>query len=344
MTQPVVSLIIFSAIMAGLAVLFWPRTGLVARLHRIVHMTERVRSEDALKHLHDREYLGKPSSLAGLAGTLEISRAKAVRLVAKLESLGLIHSDGEGLPLTESGREYALRIIRSHRLWERYLADRTSVKPADWHENAEQREHTLTLAAVEKLDARMGHPRYDPHGDPIPTADGELPPRTGIALTALEPGHRAVVLHLEDEPPEVYDRLVAAGLAPLMEVSLLDASPDRIRFTVDGTELVLPPVVATNVTVQPLPPGHEREPGGETLDALQPGESASVIRISPACRGAQRRRLLDLGLVPGTTVRAELVGAMRDPTAYEIRGALIALRKKQAEWIYIDRGSVEARN
>jgi DtxR family Mn-dependent transcriptional regulator len=306
-------------------------------------MTERVFTEDALKHLHDWEYLGKPSSLEGLAGGMELSRAKTVKLVARLESLGLVRSDGRGLPLTEAGRGYALRIIRSHRLWERYLADRTSVKPGDWHDRAEQREHTLTPEAVEQLDAQMGHPRYDPHGDPIPTADGELPPRAGVALTAMKPGDRGLVLHLEDEPREVYDQLVAAGLAPLMEVRVLATSQNRMRFTADGNELVFEPVIATNITVNPLPAGDEKDALSETLVALRPGESAVVLRISPACRGAQRRRLLDLGLIPGTMVRAELEGAMRDPMAYEIRGALIALRKHQAEWIYIDRASAEAR-
>lgn len=336
MLDPVVALTVFAGFVAGLVVLFWPRWGLFVRLSRLIRMTERVHTEDALKHLHDQEYLGKPSSIAGLAGTLELTRGRAVKLAAHLEELGLIHSDGVGLPLTETGRSYALRVIRSHRLWERYLADRTSVKPADWHESAEQREHTLTPDAVTELDAQMGHPRYDPHGDPIPTADGELPPSSGVALTALEPGQRATVLHLEDEPREVYDRLVAAGLAPLMDIEIVEISPSHVRFVADGNKLTLEPVVATNITVEPRT-GHEAETSpAETLTKLRPGESAEIVRISPACQGAQRRRLLDLGLVPGTTVRAEFEGALADPMAYRIRGALIALRKNQAETIYIN--------
>ena len=336
MVDPGTALLVFAALVAGLAALLWPRWGLVMRLNRLLSMTERVRIEDALKHLHNREYIGKPSAIEDLAGTLEMTRAKAVRLAARLESLGLIHSDGRGLPLTETGRGYALRVVRSHRLWERYLADRTSVKPTDWHDQAERREHTLTPEAVEKLDARMGHPRFDPHGDPIPTADGELPPPAGVAITALTVGQRGTVLHLEDEPREVYDRLVAAGLAPLMEIEVVDISRESIRFRADGNELTLEPVVATNVTVRP----HTQDAAvtaADTLAQLRPGESASVVRISPACQGAQRRRLLDLGLIPGTMIQAELEGALKDPVAYRIRGALIALRQQQAESIYIAR-------
>ncbi len=337
MVDPVVALTVFAVFVAGLAVLFWPRWGLFVRLGRLISMTDRVRIEDALKHLHNQEYLGKPSSIASLAGTLELSRGRAVKLAAHLEELGLIRSDGVGMPLTENGRSYALRVIRSHRLWERYLADRTSVRAADWHDVAEQREHTLTPDAVAKLDAKMGHPRYDPHGDPIPTADGELPPSSGVALTALVPGQRATVLHVEDEPREVYDRLVAAGLAPLMDIEILEIPPSHIRFVADGNELTLEPVVATNITVEPRTGEDAETSPAETLTRLRPGESAEIVRISPACQGAQRRRLLDLGLVPGTTVRAEFEGALRDPMAYRIRGALIALRKNQAETIYINR-------
>jgi DtxR family Mn-dependent transcriptional regulator len=60
-----------------------------------------------------------------------------------------------------------------------------------------------------------------------------------------------------------------------------------------------------------------------------------VVRLSSNCRGAQRRRLLDLGVVPGTEIEAELPSASGDPVAYRIRGALIALRRQQAEWIEV---------
>lgn len=337
MVDPIVALAVFAGIVAALAMMLWPRRGLLVRLSQLIRMTERVRIEDALKHLHNQEYLGKPSSIAGLAGTLEMSRGRAVKLMAHLEELGLIHSNGVGFPLTEVGRSYALRIIRSHRLWERYLADRTSVKAADWHDVAEKREHTLTPDAVANLDAQMGHPRYDPHGDPIPTVGGELPPPAGVPLTALDAGQRGTVLHLEDEPREVYDRLIAAGLAPLMDIEVIDTSPSHIRFTADGNQLTLEPVVATNITVKRRAESAADVEPSQTLVQLRPGESAEVVRISPACQGAQRRRLLDLGVLPGTVVSAEFEGALSDPMAYRIRGALIALRKSQAEWIYITR-------
>jgi DtxR family Mn-dependent transcriptional regulator len=261
----------------------------------------------------------------------------AVRLASRLETLELVHSSGEGLRLTEPGREYALRILRTHRLWERYLADRTNVSPTDWHDEAERLEHMLAVAEVDELAARMGHPVYDPHGDPIPTAKGELPPRTGVALTSLRAGDVGTIVHLEDEPREVFEKLVSADLAPLMRVELLDTSPDVIRFAADGEVRELEPVAATNITVLPLPTEEIGAGPYEKLSSLRAGESATVVQIAHACQGPQRRRLLDLGVVPGTVITAELEGALRDPVAYRIRSALIALRRQQADWIYVDR-------
>ena len=335
MVDPKSALLFFAVAAVVLALVAWPRSGLFARLSSALRMTEKVRIEDALKHLHEQEYLGKPASVAGLAGTLQTTRGQIVKLVARMESLELVHSDATGFPLTESGRAYARRIVRGHRLWERYLADRTSVKPSDWHDEAELREHSLTAEAMDELDAKMGHPRYDPHGDPIPTASGELPPASGTALGTLKPGQFGTILHIEDEPRDVYVRLVAMGLAPLMEIEVLEVSPSRILFTADNQELAVEPVVANNITIRPLPVRKRDAGPSPTLAELEPGDTATVVRISPTCRGAQRRRLLDLGVVPGTTIEAELEGAFADPVAYRIRGSLIALRKAQAKQIYV---------
>ncbi len=339
MADPLVALILFGVAAMAAALLFWPGRGLVSRLARLLRMTERVRIEDALKHLYDCEYSGKPASIDSVAGALEMSRARATRLVVQLEAMQLIHSDGIGLPLTEAGRGYALRLLRMHRLWERYLADRTNVSPAEWHEQAERAEHVLQPAQTEKLAAQMGYPLYDPHGDPIPTVTGEMPPREGVALTSLEPGEVAAVVHLEDEPKEVFQQIVDAGLTPLMKIELKEATPEAVRFSADGQERELPPVAASNVTVVPVQPTEVERASISHLADLDIGEVATVSQIAPACQGLQRRRLLDLGFVPGTVVSAELSGALGDPVGYRVRGAVVALRRKQAEWIYVDRGT-----
>ncbi len=336
MVDPVVALSVFGLLVLATALVVWPRRGLAARLARLWHLSARVRVEDTLKYLHNAEVSGQLGTTAGLAGTLRVSPARAVKVMTQVETLGFAHSTADGLRLTDEGRAYALRILRTHRLWERYLADRTGVAPADWHEDAEIKEHRLSEQQTEDLAARMGQPLYDPHGDPIPTATGELPPVPGVPLTALDPGLTARIVHLEDEPREVYDQVLAQGLAPGMPVEVVAVEPSRIRFKTDGREHELPPVVAANVTVLPKPALTVARAPQRNLTDLDPSQSGIVVGIAPNCQGAQRRRLLDLGVVPGTVIGAELVSAAGDPIAYRIRGAMIALRRHQAEWILIE--------
>ena len=343
MANPALALLVFTGLMASLVLLFWPRRGLLMRLAQLTRMTERVRIEDALKHLYKGEHAHSPGTVESLAGVLQISRGKAMQVLGRLEALGLARSEPEGMRLTHSGCDYALRIIRTHRLWERYLADETGIAPAEWHERAEQREHRMNRADADQLAAQIGNPLYDPHGDPIPTAEGELPQEAGVPLTALQVGDQGTIIHLEDEPPDVFGRIVATGLTLLASVRVLSNSPEGVCFEVDGRELVLEPVVAAQVTIRLLPGAAVRAEPTSTLADLRPGESTLVVRISPACQGRPRRRLLDLGLVPGTVVTAELDSATHDPIGYRIRGALIALRRRQAESVLVERVPAKVR-
>lgn len=337
MSEPLTALVSFASGSVLAALLLWPRRGLWARyLGR--RSLERTRMEDALKHLYNGEYAGRAGSVEGLAGVLELSRARVVRLLAGMEAAALVRWSVRGVELTDSGRLYALEVLRSHRLWERYLADRTGLAPSEWHAEAERREHTLTPAEADRLSASLGHPRYDPHGDPIPGPDGRMPPVVGEALTVLSVGDSAVVVHLEDEPAEVYEALAGAGLGPGTRLEVLDGEAGMVRIRAAGREHTLESVVASSIEVSRLPAGGQGDVGVETLAALRQGESAEVVRIAAACQGAHRRRLLDLGVVPGTVITARLRSASGDPVGYEIRGALIALRREQAERILVRRG------
>jgi DtxR family Mn-dependent transcriptional regulator len=325
---------------ALVAVLLWPGRGILARVARMRRESERVRLEDGLKHLLDCERAGRIATLETTAGRLETSRGDASDVLTRLADRGLAVVSRRGWELTGPGRAYALRILRTHRLWERYLADRTGVPARDWHRRAERVEHQLTEEEADRLAWRLGDPRYDPHGDPIPTAGGEIPDRAGVSLGRADVGQRLVVRHLEDEPAEVFDRLVEVGLAPgvALEVVATSGEPGagRIRIRVRGEEYTLRAVDAGNVTVEPLPEGAEVPEGRRTLADATRGEEVRVARIAPECQGPQRRRLLDLGVVPGTEIVPELRSAAGDPVAYRIRGALIALRREQAEWIELE--------
>jgi DtxR family transcriptional regulator, Mn-dependent transcriptional regulator len=308
---------------------------------------ERARTEDALKWLHESEQAGRTCSPAELADRLGVGAGEAPALAAALVAGGLASASADGIALTPRGREYARRVLRTHRLWERYLADRTGVPPGEWHAEAERVEHELTAAEADRLARRLGDPRYDPHGDPIPTALGEVPSPRGVPLSRIPPGRSVLVTHVEDEPLEVYGRIVEAGLTPGLEVDVVGgaaaaADPARIHLRVRGVEHALTAAEATNVTVEPLPPGRVAPGRCRTLADARVGEGVRVLGVAPTCQGPQRRRLLDLGVVPGTVIEPELVSASGDPVAYRIRGAVIALRRHQAEWIEVEGAGEEA--
>ncbi|MBM3777073.1 MAG: metal-dependent transcriptional regulator [Acidimicrobiia bacterium] len=337
MTDPLLALAVFAVLAAGLALLLWPRRGVVARVSQLLRLDERVRLEDALKHVFTCQRNGDTCSLESLAGRLEVSTARAAALLSRLTDLGLVRPGAGGPVLTGEGSQTALRLVRTHRLWERYLADRTGVPAGEWHDRAEQMEHVLSDAQTDALASKLGHPRWDPHGDPIPTSSGDIPPPRGASLLAAPAGGTVEVVHLEDEPREIYDALVREGLALGSRLSQVDVTDRAVGFRLAGRERAISQVLARNVTVRRLSDSEADASARPTLLDVRLGETARVEGIAATCHGSQRRRLLDLGVVKGTEISAELQSASGDPVAYRIRGALIALRREQAAAIYVER-------
>ncbi len=337
MVNPLIALTIGLGTLAAAVLLLWPVRGLLWRWLRSREATERVLIEDALKHLFDFEYKERIANLQSLSGALAVSGNRAADLLARLQEQELVDFDGDGYRLTPEGRKYALRVVRIHRLWERYLSEETGLAPDAWHHEAEHLEHTTSPEEAEALSASLGHPRFDPHGDPIPTAGGDIAPPRGRPLTELAVGELAEIVHVEDEPDAIYAQLVAEGLYPGMRVRVNESTPQRIAFEADAEEHVLAPILAANLSVLPLPEEEEMEGPFERLSSLEPGGSGRVVALSPVLRGPERRRMLDLGLIPGTEVTAEIRSPGGDPTGYRVRGAVIALRREQAEQVRIER-------
>ena len=338
MVDPLTALVWAAVIGVVLGFLFWPRSGFFWNYRRIRRLTGRVVIEDALKHLFNFEYRSQAATVESLAGALEMSQNATADIVVRAESLGVIQSEDGTLQLTPNGRAYALRVIRVHRLWEHHLAEETGVTEQEWHRLAEDREHDLADMDADRLAEDMGNPAFDPHGDPIPTSAGEIAPQTGYPLTGLVVGSPATIVHIEDEPEAVYAQLVAEGLQPGTRVEVIESNKERVQFWANGGEHVLAPIIAANVSVVKAPEKKsESDEAYEPLSALSIGESGRVVLISRRARGLERRRLLDLGILPGTVIEAEMKSPSGDPTAYKIRGATIALRREQADQIRIER-------
>jgi DtxR family Mn-dependent transcriptional regulator len=338
MLNSLISLFLLLIFAGAVWMIFRPARGLFWRWQHARSVSRQVQREDALKHIHRCQRHGRTPTLESLAGAVQVSTNEATGLLSELESHDLVQLEGESFRLTPRGRDYALHIIRAHRLWERYLADETGYRSEEWHDRAERVEHSLTPADVDELASELGNPTHDPHGDPIPTAEGSMVPHGGQPLTAMPLDVPVRIVHLEDEPETVYAQLVAEGLSPGMEARLLELSARRVRFWANGDEHILAPIVAANISVLPVPSiVLEEDDASDKMSSLQPGEQGEVIRISRASRGNERRRFLDLGILPGTIITAELSSPGGDPTAYRIRDALIALRREQTDLITIRR-------
>ena len=338
MPNPLISLIVGLAFLGLLALLFWPDWGLYIRWQQARRMSARVLREDALKYLYTNELEGRAVTLPSLAGEMGISLNQAAKLLEEMTRLGLVEPHDDAYALTDTGREVAVQVLRAHRLWERFLSERTGYSEEEWHARADQAEHLLQPEEVEALAESLGNPRFDPHGDPIPTAEGETPAIQSKPLTQLGPGDLARIVHLEDQPELVYAQLVAEGLHPGMEVLVVEKTPQRVRFLSRGNEHVLAPVLAANVFVSPIPKEQTEtaiKPLGDPLSTLKPGEEAEIVAVSRTMHPAERHRLLDLGVLPGAKVRAEFTSPLGQPVAYFIRGSLIALRDDQSEKIFV---------
>jgi DtxR family Mn-dependent transcriptional regulator len=300
-------------------------------------MTDRVLREDALKHIQKLEFRGARPTLRSVAGALNVSTDKAVEVLADLEERNLVcMREGEWC-LTPDGEAVALQVIRAHRLWERFLQEQTGFGEEEWHLQAEEQEHALTAEEIEELARSLHYPSHDPHGDPIPTADGELMVEMGVPLTKLEVNQPGRIVHIPDEPEILAAQIKAVGLLPGMMVRVSEISSERVVVWGHGDEQALAPMLANEIAVVPLLEEEELpEISGEPLSVLAPGQRGEVVMLSPRCRGPERRRLMDLGILPGTVIEAEMESPSGDPTAYRIRDALIALRKEQADWIRVD--------
>jgi DtxR family Mn-dependent transcriptional regulator len=246
-----------------------------------------------------------------------------------------VRSQAGVLELTATGEQRGLHVLRGHRLWERYLSDEARLPIDQVHESAERAEHRLKANELEALADRLGHPRTDPHGDLIPTVAEGLRPLERTPLTDWPRQRLAVVVHIEDEPPQALREALRAGLYPGTMLRVIGRDADTVVCETAAGRCTLAPAVAAHVDVCLAPAGAQLQKPPSTLAGLALGEQAEVVALSERCTGLGRRRLLDLGFTAGAQVTAVLANVEDAAHAYRIRDTLIALRKEQAEQVLI---------
>ena len=317
------------------AIVFWPRIGLAAQLAGRRSTRNRALYEDVLKHMLAWERRGKTATPESVTGALGLAPGRVLDVIMRMEARNLVRSGADGLSLTAEGERLALHVVRAHRLWERYLADDAGMPMGKLHQAAEKAEHNLSPEQADALEAHLGHPERDPHGDPIPTAAGELAPVEGVALPAWPVGEPARIVHIEDEPAVIFQQILAAELRPGMTIRVLEDTPERIVVSDGANELRLAHAVAANIQVAAPLRAVARPAGAMRLSQLPVNVDAEVLEIDEECRGFSRRRLMDLGLTPQARIRVALENTFGDPRAFRIRGTTVALRANQAQHVWV---------
>jgi DtxR family Mn-dependent transcriptional regulator len=189
--------------------------------------------EDYLKTIYLLQTKQTPVSTTALAETLALKPASISSMLKRLAELDLVQYQAyQGVTLTPAGEKIALRVLRSHRLMELYLAEVLGLPWDQVHAEAEQWEHVLSDYVAERIAALLGHPTADPHGAPIPTATGQMPSRPAYRLSQLNIGQTATVLEVPDSDPALLRYLHSLGLRPGVRLELLAVAPFDGPFTI----------------------------------------------------------------------------------------------------------------
>ncbi len=170
--------------------------------------------------------IGGEVSNSAISERLGVSPASASAMVKRLESLGLVtHRPYRGVTLTDAGERVALEVIRHHRLIELYLAQALGMPWDRVHEEAEVLEHAISPQLSELIAAALGNPKRDPHGDPIPTPEGQIEERPTRSLAELEPGDVGTLVRVSDSDPAMLRYLSQRGITPGDRFEVTDKQP-----------------------------------------------------------------------------------------------------------------------
>lgn len=198
---------------------------------------------------------GKAASTNAVAAAMQTTAASVTDMLKRLAEKELIaYEKYRGVQLTDLGSQVAVSLIRKHRLWEVFLVDKLGFAWDEIHDMAEQLEHVQGDVLVTRLDAFLDHPQFDPHGDPIPNAEGRWAFRSQILLTNLLPGARGAISGVEDHSAPFLQYLDQLGLQLGTEIELLErmAYDQSVRLHVGDRELVLSEKVSRHLYVKTL--------------------------------------------------------------------------------------------
>jgi DtxR family Mn-dependent transcriptional regulator len=183
-------------------------------------------AQDYLKAIWKLQAAHGEATTSALAGELDVSPASATAMLKKLDKLGLVqHEPYHGAQLTPAGERVALEVVRHHRLVERFLVEALGVPWDEVHDEAERWEHVLSEELEQRMDAALGFPTTDPHGDPIPDAELRLAAVETTPLAAVEPGGSVTVQRVPDGDAALLRYLAEIGIVPGETIEVRAAEP-----------------------------------------------------------------------------------------------------------------------
>ncbi len=201
---------------------------------------------------------GSPGSTVNTNAIAELqdtSAASVTDMLKRLSEKGLIdYQRYKGATLTDEGQRLATSLVRRHRLWEVFLVQTLGMTWDEVHDIAEELEHIQSELLIERLDAFLGHPKFDPHGDPIPNAQGKYTLRARIPLSDVEAGNQGLIIGVRDDDTAFLRHLSEKGITLGKTITVITHDPydQTLRVSVDHQESNLSGTVARNIMIKPV--------------------------------------------------------------------------------------------
>lgn len=213
--------------------------------------------EDYLKTIYELTQSDERATTNQIAERMGVTPASVTNMIQKLSATDpplLEYRKHHGVKLTAEGERDALEIIRHHRLLEMFLHQILGYRWDEVHEEADRLEHVISEEMEERIAISLGDPQLDPHGDPIPSRDLQMPKITHTTLSQLRPPQKGQVKRVSDSDPDLLRYLSGMGIEPAAEFQILDFSAfdNNLKVQVFGEDqpVVLGPMITGQVFVE----------------------------------------------------------------------------------------------
>lgn len=213
-----------------------------------------ISAENYLKAIYHLQRRHTKVKTKDIADRLDVSQPSVSSMLQSLSSEGLVeHKPYKGTRLTDAGERAALMVIRKHRLIEMFLVETLGYSWDEVHDEAEQLEHSVSDDLAQRIDDFLGNPQFDPHGDPIPTADGQVFHRDSMPLAEAEPAARVRITRVLDQQPDVLRHLTKLGLTPNAEIEVVEVLPfdGQMTLRVSDSQATISRTLASRLLVTP---------------------------------------------------------------------------------------------